>query len=81
MSREKCFEDLLEWANPLVSEVFPELADELEQLLVAAKEDELARQIPQLKIVDRCRCGDDDCCTFYTEPPPKGSYGPGHRTM
>jgi hypothetical protein len=32
-------------------------------------------------MVDRCRCGDDFCATFYTAPPPLGSFGPGHQTV
>jgi len=33
-----------------------------------------------LMILDRCRCGDDICATFYTQPRPKDGFGPGHRT-
>jgi hypothetical protein len=34
-----------------------------------------------LRIVDRCRCGDDFCASFYTQPKPKGAYGPGYRNI
>jgi hypothetical protein len=34
-----------------------------------------------LTIVERCRCGDDFCASFYTQPKPKESYGPGHDSM
>jgi hypothetical protein len=61
-------------------DILPELAEELEDLLREA-EPELAGQVRGLKMVDRCRCGDDFCATFYTEPPPGGSYGPGHRNV
>ena len=64
----------------LVSEVLPDLADELQRLLSPESED-LAAQVPHLRIVDRCRCGDDFCATFYTEPAPHGWYGPGHENV
>jgi hypothetical protein len=63
----------------LLTEILPILADELERLLKKSGEPELAAQVPQLTIVDRCRCGDDFCASFYTKPKPKGTYGPGHR--
>ena len=65
----------------LLTKVLPLFADELEQLLKKEGESELAAQVPQLNIVDRCRCGDDFCASFYTQPKPAGAYGPGHRSM
>jgi len=65
----------------LLSDVMPSLVTELEQLLLAEGEPELSAQVRDLRIVDRCRCGDDFCATFYTEPPPKVSYGIGHRNI
>src|SRR5271157_4380570 len=59
----------------------PALASELETLLFKAEEPELATQVSGLEIVDRCRCGDDFCASFYTQPKPVGSYGPGHRNV
>jgi hypothetical protein len=44
-------------------------------------EPELAAQVPSLPISDRCRCGDESCATFYTQPKPEGAYGPGHRNV
>ena len=32
-------------------------------------ESELADTVPDLTIVERCRCGDDFCATMYTYPP------------
>jgi hypothetical protein len=64
-----------------VADIFPELAEELEQLLNSVGESALAAQIPSLKIVDRCRCGDDFCAQFYTQPKPTGAYGPGARSV
>jgi hypothetical protein len=63
-----------------LAEVLPEFAAELRQLLEEKGESELAAQVPGLLILDRCRCGDDICATFYTQPKPNGGYGPGHRT-
>jgi hypothetical protein len=65
----------------LLTEIFPPLARELELLLKNQGEVELAAQVSQLVIVDRCRCGDDFCSSFYTQPKPQGSYEPGHRCM
>jgi len=64
----------------LVTETLPELAKELQQLL-EAKKPELALQLPTLKIVEGCMCGDDFCASFYTQPKPKGAYSPGHETL
>jgi hypothetical protein len=32
-------------------------------------------------LVNRCRCGDDFCATFYTAPRPDGAYGAGHQNV
>jgi len=50
-------------------------------LLITAGETGLATQISGLRIVDRCRCGDDFCSTFYVQPKPDGAYGPSHRSV
>jgi hypothetical protein len=63
---------------PLVSEVFPEFAAELESLL-KSKGEALVTQIPGLRIVERCHCGDDFCATVYTVPKPKGTWGLDYR--
>jgi hypothetical protein len=62
-------------------EILPSLALELEQLLKNQGEAELAAQVSQLVVVDRCRCEDDFCASFYTQPKPLGHYGPGHRCL
>src|SRR5271154_3729516 len=64
-----------------LTEILPSFARELEQLLNKQNEVELAAQVSQLAVVDRCRCGDDFCSSFYTQPKPEGRYGPGHRCM
>jgi major membrane immunogen (membrane-anchored lipoprotein) len=68
-------------SRPLLQDVLPELAEELRTLLEKDGESQLAAQISSLHIVDRCRCGDDFCATFYTAPKPKGAYGAKHETI
>jgi hypothetical protein len=68
-------------APKLLVELFPELAAELEQLLLQRGESELARQVSKLPVIDRCRCGDDFCGKFYVLRKPKRAYGPGHRNV
>jgi hypothetical protein len=65
----------------LLAETLTAFATELRQLLEEQGESELATQVPTLAIFDRCRCGDDICGTFYTQPKPEGGYGPGHRNV
>jgi hypothetical protein len=69
-----------ETPKPLV-DAFPLLSEELQKLLVQKGESELAAQVPGLVILERCRCGDDFCATFYAQPKPSGAYGPGHRNV
>jgi len=64
-----------------LSTVDPEFSSELRQLLTAAGEDALAAQVASLDVVDRCRCGEAQCATFYTQPKPAGAYGPGLRSV
>jgi hypothetical protein len=61
--------------------MLPVLSTELQQLLAGQGEPELAAQVPRLAVIDRCRCGDDFCGTFYVLPKPMGAYGPGHRNV
>lgn len=62
-------------------DALPNLAEELETLLAAADRPDLTQQVSELKIVERCRCGDDFCATFYTQPKPHGAYGAGHENV
>ena len=64
-----------------LSDTIPPLANELADLLADSEHPELASQVPELEIVERCRCGDDFCSTFYTAPPPKGAWGEGHWSL
>jgi hypothetical protein len=57
------------------------LADQVDAALRSAGEPVLARLWHDAHIVQECRCGDDYCQSFYTEPPPDGAYGPGHRNV
>ena len=59
----------------------PDLAQELQRLLLAENEPALAAQVPDLQIMSRCHCGDDFCATFYTKAKPRGAYGPGLRNV
>jgi hypothetical protein len=65
----------------LLTETLPSFAAELEQLLKKEGHAELVAQVSELKIVDRCRCVDDFCASFYTERKPQGAYGAGHRCV
>jgi len=66
---------------PFLSEVLPPFARELEELLMEEGEPELAAQVPELRILKRCPCGDSFCSTFYVRPEPRGSYSPNHRNV
>ena len=65
----------------LLQESLPDLANELTSLLRKKNERGLVEQVPLLRLVDRCRCGDDFCATLYTAPKPKGVYGPNHESL
>jgi hypothetical protein len=64
-----------------IGEALPGFTNELEELLKKAGEPKLAAQVQYLKILDRCRCGDDFCSTFYAQSKPDGAYGPDHRNV
>jgi hypothetical protein len=49
-----------------LADVMPNLANELKDALFDMGEYKLARSIDKLPVVERCRCGNDDCGTFYT---------------
>jgi len=66
---------------PRLADALPEFAAELESLLTAENKPELAAQVQGLALLDRCRCQDDFCSTFYVRPQPEGRYGPDHYTV
>lgn len=51
---------------PLLGDLLPSLAAELDASLREACEIELADQVPFLPIKRLCDCGDDSCASFYT---------------
>ena len=64
-----------------LSRALPEFAAELELTLHSQGRADLASQVATLVLVDRCRCGDDFCATFYTAAKPDGAHGPGHSNL
>jgi hypothetical protein len=52
----------------------PDFAGELTRLLEGEGRADLAQQVTDLRIVGRCRCGDDFCATIYTAPRPRGEW-------
>lgn len=67
--------------RPLLTDVLPEIADTLEQILLNEGEAELAATVRSLRFYAPCACGEDTCESFYTAPKPSGSAGPGHRNV
>ncbi len=67
--------------SPLLIDLMPDLAGELAVLLRQQGYAHVESGIPMLRIIDRCRCGDDFCATFYTERRPTGPLGPNHETI
>jgi hypothetical protein len=53
---------------PLLSEIAPEFAAELANLLDAHGEPMLARSVTTLSVVELCNCNDPRCASFYTIP-------------
>jgi hypothetical protein len=53
-------------AAPMVSEVLPDLLDEMAALLREAGADPLVEQLPKLRIESVCDCGDENCSSFAT---------------
>lgn len=67
--------------RPTVSQAFPAFSSELETALRAQGRASLAAQVADLPILDRCRCGDPNCATFYTAPHSSDGFGPGHENV
>ncbi|HVN29094.1 MAG TPA: hypothetical protein VMT64_11435 [Candidatus Binataceae bacterium] len=51
---------------PLVSDVLPDLIDEMAALLREAGADPLVAQLSKLRIESVCDCGDENCSSFAT---------------
>lgn len=67
--------------RPLVRDVHPVFSAELVSALDADEERWLAIAAKDIRIVAPCGCDSENCQSFYTAPPPTGSYGPGHRNV
>jgi hypothetical protein len=57
--------------QPLVRDVLPALADELERSLGELRRPELAGQVSSLRLWAVCRCEVEGCGSFYTALPMK----------
>jgi hypothetical protein len=53
-------------ASPLISEVLPDLLEEIVHLLQGTGAEGLEQQLRKLKIESICDCGDDNCSSFAT---------------
>jgi hypothetical protein len=53
---------------PMLSEVLPDLLEEMAYLLKQAGADPLEPKLRALRIVEVCDCGDDNCASFATAP-------------
>ena len=53
---------------PLISDVLPDLIEELVHLLKGTGAEPLEQQLRELKIESICDCGDDNCASFATAP-------------
>ena len=67
-------------APALLVDALPAFAAELRETLVRSRLRKLVACIDDLPIVDRCRCGDDFCATFYAVPRPRTGWGKAKRT-
>ncbi len=61
-----------------IAELFPAFSRELEEMLDNMGRSDLVEKIPDLPIVARCKCAQNNCAHFYTAPPPAGQYPSGH---
>jgi len=52
--------------GPLLSEVLPDLVEEMAHLLRECGAEPLCNQLRQLQIESICDCGDDNCASFAT---------------
>jgi hypothetical protein len=57
--------------------LMPEFAAEVVRVLTACGEAALARQIAELWVFDRCRCGQQECATIHTAADHTFKYGRG----
>src|SRR5580700_4112472 len=55
-------------AAPLVSDVLPDLMEEMVHLLKGTGAEPLEQQLRALRLESICDCGDHDCASFATAP-------------
>ena len=55
-------------AAPLVSDVLPDLIEEMVHLLQGTGAEPLEQQLRAMRIESICDCGDDNCASFATAP-------------
>jgi hypothetical protein len=55
-------------ATPLLSDVLPDLLEEMVHLLKGTGAEPLEEQLRALRIESICDCGDDNCASFATAP-------------
>jgi hypothetical protein len=67
--------------RPFLKDALLALRDELGELLNREDEKDFIPQLDDLQIYGRCQCDSKSCSTFYSAPPPEGSYGPDHRSI
>lgn len=53
-------------ASPLISEVLPDLLEEIVLLLQGTGAEGLEQQLRRLRVESICDCGDDNCSSFAT---------------
>jgi len=63
-----------------LADALPHFIEELDDLLSGEGLPNLCRELPNLFIHERCRCGDLFCATFYTAPR-RIPFGPNHYTV
>jgi hypothetical protein len=62
-----------------LTECLPEFADELRGLL--KDQPDLAASVENLEFIQSCPCEDEFCASFYTLPPPQGTWGDSHENI
>ncbi len=60
--------------RPLLCDVLPDFGAELIAGLTSIGREDLAQQVPSLRVWDRCGCDDSFCNSFYVGPEPLGAW-------
>ncbi|WP_211116781.1 hypothetical protein [Glycomyces buryatensis] len=67
--------------HPRVADILPVLSVALQRHLREAGETDLAIVAADLRVYGNCECDGPTCHSFYTDEPPNGPYGEGHRNI